>query len=121
MITGVLIAESLRTGTTLDHTRLVVQEIKRVAVRNPTADQPPVWTLLSFEAPDADADALARAFSDALDQPGWYADFRTPDETFVVFPGRIFRYSRGDRTGRTEAQAHGRSIGIPDEQLDWPV
>ncbi|QFZ18491.1 hypothetical protein [Saccharothrix syringae] len=121
MITGVLIAESLRTGATLRGMRLVVREVRRVAVQNPTADQPPVWTLLDFEADEADANELARAFSDALDQPGWYADFRTPEETFVVFPGRVFRYPRGDSAGRAEAQAYGRTLGIPEEQLDWPV
>jgi hypothetical protein len=39
----------------------------------------------------------------------------------VVFPGRIFRYQRGDDTGRAEAQAHGRKLAIPEPQLDWSV
>jgi hypothetical protein len=42
-------------------------------------------------------------------------------EAFVVFPGRVFRYLRGDAAGRTEAQAHGRTVGVPEPQLDWPV
>jgi hypothetical protein len=77
--------------------------------------------LLDFEAAEADADTLANAFSDILDQPGWYVDFHTPSETFVVFPGRIFRYPRGDSAKRAEAQAHGRTLDIPEHQLDWPV
>jgi hypothetical protein len=86
-----------------------------------TADQPEVWTLLDFEADEAEADEFTRIFADALDQPGWYADFRSPVETFVVFPGRIFRYPRGDDAGRAEAHAHGRKLAIPEAQLDWPV
>ena len=46
-------------------------------------------------------------------------NFQSPAESFIVFPDRIFRYPRGDETGRAEAQAHGRQIGIPGPQLDW--
>lgn len=36
-----------------------------------------------------------------------------------LFPGKVFRYPRGDQAGRAEAQAHGRSVGVPEPQLDW--
>jgi hypothetical protein len=68
---------------------------------------------------ETEAAALAEAFAGALAQPGWYVDFRSPSETFVVFPGRVFRYPRGD--GRAHAQAHGRQLGVPEAQLDWPA
>jgi len=42
------------------------------------------------------------------------------DETFVVFADRIFRYRRGDPAGRAAAERHGRSVGVPEAQLDWP-
>ena len=65
--------------------------------------------------------ALARAFADVLDGPGWYANFQSPATSFVVFPGKIFRYPRGDPAGRAEAQAYGRQLAIPEPQLDWTV
>jgi hypothetical protein len=37
----------------------------------------------------------------------------------VVFAGKIFRFPRGDEAGRAEAAAYGRSVGVPDHQLDW--
>jgi hypothetical protein len=43
-----------------------------------------------------------------------------PSERFVVFPGRFFRYPRGDKAGRAQAQSYGRSFGVPEAQLDWP-
>lgn len=52
-----------------------------------------------------------------LDHP----DFRTPEETFVVYSGKVFRYRRGDSAGRAEAEAYGRSKGVPENELDWPV
>jgi len=51
---------------------------------------------------------------------GWYCDFRTSNETYVVFGGRVFHYSRGDRTRRSEAEEHARSVGVPEAQIDWP-
>ena len=121
MIQGVLIAESLRTETTLDDLRIVVSKITRFRPPVTTPDQASVWTLLHFEADEARAENLAHMLASALDEPGWYADFFSPHETFVVFPGRVFRYERGDEGARAEAAKHGRSLNIPEAQLDWPV
>jgi hypothetical protein len=119
MIEGTLIAESLRAGTNLENLKLTIRKISRYRAQGSTPGQPDIWTVLDFEADEAGAGKLAQALCDALDQPGWYADFRSPAESFVVFPGRIFRYPRGDQAGRAEAQAHGRQLAIPESQLDW--
>jgi len=121
VIEGTLIAESLRTGTTLEGLRLTVYKISRFQAQGTTPDQPDVWTTVDFEADEAQAADLAQAFADALGEPGWYVNFSSPTESFVVFPGRIFRYPRGDETGRAEAQAYGRQLAIPEPQLDWSL
>ncbi len=119
MIEGTLITESLRVGTNLQDLQLAVRKISRYRAQGTTPDQPAIWTVLEFEAEEACAGELARAFADVLDQPGWYVNFESPAESFVVFPGRIFRYPRGDQAGRAQAQAHGRRLAIPESQLDW--
>lgn len=121
MIEGTLIAESLRVGTSLEGLALTVRKISRYRAQGTTADQPGIWTVLEFEADEGGAGELAEALAGELDQPGWYVDFRSPAESFVVFPGRIFRYPRGEEAGRAEAQAYGRQLAIPEEQLDWTV
>ncbi len=121
MIEGTLIAESLHVGTNLEDLNLTIRKISRYRAQGTTPDQPDIWTVLDFEAEETAAGKLARAFAGALDQPGWYVDFHSPAESFVVFPGRIFRYPRGDQAGRAEAQAHGRQLAIPEPQLDWTV
>jgi hypothetical protein len=121
MIEGTLIAESLRVGTNLENLELTVRKISRYRAKGTTPDQPGVWTVLDFEAAEAGAAELARAFADVLDEPGWYVNFQSPAESFVVFPGRIFRYPRGDQAGRADAQAYGRRLAIPEPQLDWTV
>jgi hypothetical protein len=122
MIEGTLIAESIRVGEELEGVRLVTRKISRSAAGDASVGQSELWTFIEFEAEDSDASLLAHALAKVLDrQCGWYTDFRTPDETFVVYSGRVFRYPRGDSSGRAEAVAYGRSVGVPEHQLDWPV
>lgn len=121
MIQGTLITESLRVGTNLENLKLTVRKISKYQAQGTTPDQPDIWTILGFEADEAGAGQLAEAFAGVLDQPGWYVDFQSPAESFVVFPGRIFRYPRGDKAGRADAQAYGRQLAIPEPQLDWTV
>jgi hypothetical protein len=121
VIEGTLLAESLRVGTSLENLNLTLRKISRYQVHDPAPGQPGIWCALDFEADDAEAEAVARTFADALDRPGWYVNFQSPAESFIVFPDRTFRYPRGDEAGRAEAQAYGQQLGIPGPQLDWTV
>jgi hypothetical protein len=85
----------------------------------PRADTRSHGTGTAFEAPASSSDALASELADSLLSPGWYANWYSDIEATVVFPGKIFRYPRGDRAGREEAKAHSRSVGVPEPQLDW--
>jgi len=122
MIVGGLIAESMRVGSMLEGVTLRVTKVSRADVGDVDAGQPRTWTFLDFEADDDDAARLARALEGALERSGgWYCDFRNDTETFVVFAGRTFRYARCDEPGRAAVAAYARSVGVPEEQLDWPV
>jgi hypothetical protein len=121
MLKGTLLAESLRIGASLDVAGLRVTRLSRHDVSASTsAAQPPVWTFLDFEADDDVADPLAQSLAGALlANGGWYADFTVGDDHVVVFAGKIFRYRRDDQTGRAAAVEYGRTVGVPDHQLDW--
>jgi len=120
-VSGVLIAESLLKGSPLEGVTLQVSKISRGDVGDLSAGQPLAWTFIEFIIEDQAVADLVEALSRSLDPAGgWYCDFRTGDETFVVFAGRTFRYVRGDVQGRSEAEAYGRSVGVPEAQLDWP-
>ena len=118
---GALLGESLRPDAILDGIPLTVTKIFRAALGNAEAGQPELWTVIEFEVPVDRARELAESLSRLLlADGGWYCDFRSADEVFVVFSGRIFRYPRGDRAGRARVEEYGRSAGVPEAQLDWP-
>jgi hypothetical protein len=121
MLRGRLLTESLRVGSVLAVPDLVVRRLGREDVSSSaSATQPKVWTYLDFEAPDDRADELAAALASALlVDGGWYANFEVGDEDVVVFADRVFRYTKGDRAAWQEALAHARSVGVPEQQLDW--
>jgi hypothetical protein len=121
MLKGTLLAESLRIGAGLDVVGLRVTRLSRRDVSaSASPAQPSVWTFLDFEADDDLAGPLAQSLADALlAGGGWYADFTVGDDHMVVFAGKIFRYRRGDQTGRAPAVEYGRTVGVPDHQLDW--
>ena len=120
-VSGILIAESLLKESPLEGVTLQVRKVSRGDVGDVSAGQPLTWTFLEFTVEDQALTELVQALSNSLDPAGgWYCDFRTAEETFVVFAGRAFRYVRGDVRGRGEAEAYGRSVGVPETQLDWP-
>jgi hypothetical protein len=119
VIRGAILAESLKPGTGFDGHGMRITRCARYGVTGAADYHPPIWTLIEFEAPASVSRALASELADSLLSPGWYANWNSDAEATVVFPGRIFRYPRGDQAGREEAQAHGRSVGVPEPQLDW--
>jgi hypothetical protein len=120
MALGYVLVESMRPGTSLEGLPLTLTKIERYPVRNATPDQPSVWTTVEFQFPAEESGRLADALAGVLDEHGgWYSHFNVSDETFVVFAGRVFRYPSGDKAGRMAAEEHGRSVGVPESQLDW--
>ncbi|MFH9064641.1 hypothetical protein ACH4GM_25965 [Streptomyces coeruleorubidus] len=80
------------------------------------------WTSPGEEAAaEPPAERLAARLSPA---GGWYVNHNTATEAFVVSPGMVFRYPRGQvprgrAEGRRRAQDHARSLGVPETQPDW--
>ena len=119
MLRGTLVGESMRTGAKLEGLPLRLHRVTAVEVKDPAPGQPPRWTLLEFGAEAASATNLAAALARCLDQGPWYVSFATIEESFVVFADRVFRYQRGDRSGRARAVQYARTLGVPEAQLDW--
>lgn len=98
---GTLIAESLRVGAELEGIPLSVTKVCRVRVE----DDPELSMLSYFDVAAARTADLAGVLSRVFeDDGGWYCDFRSDDEVFVVFCDRVCRYRRGDRTARSAVE-----------------
>ena len=62
-----------------------------------------------------------RELSKHLRKGPWYMHFwkEGNDEILVLFRDCVFRINQSDRSTWSGAIAHGKSIGIPEEQLDF--
>ena len=118
-IRGAIICESLKPGTILEGYDLRITRWSRYDVTGAAEYQPATWTLIEFEAEEDVSDPLAQRLAKSLLEPGWYANWYSDDRAVVVFPEKIFRYKRGDKTARKRAQKFGRECGVPEAQLDW--
>lgn len=65
----------------------------------------------------------ALKLADHLDVGPWYMHFWEPgkDAVLVVFKDRAFDIKYSDKSTWDEAIAHGKSIGVPEEQLSFLV
>lgn len=116
MLYGLLLKESLQDLKILDELRIT--KIETWNIQNPDPNQPPVWTAVSFETEDSQADALAAQLSRALKSEGWFIDAHTGALVYVIFPGKVFRYEKGNAEMRARAVQYGLGLGIPQRQLD---
>src|SRR4051794_25017508 len=96
MIRGAIISESLLPGSKIEDHGLVITSLARYEVGEVPDWQPPVWTVIEFEGSDDRAEELAAQLASSLGSPGWYANFYSDTESFVIFAGKVFRYARGD-------------------------
>ncbi|MEK9148026.1 MAG: hypothetical protein AAB650_01175 [Patescibacteria group bacterium] len=53
----------------------------------------------------------------------WYIHLWQPgkDDVRVVFKDKVFTIKFSDKSTWADAVAYGKSIGIPEEQLDFPI
>ncbi|MET7401312.1 hypothetical protein ABZS66_48310 [Dactylosporangium sp. NPDC005572] len=118
-VTGTLVGDSLRPGAQFAPPGTRIRRVYRLDLGGTAAPtQPGVWTVIDFESDDVAA--VAEALAAALNPDGgWYADLRDGADRVVVYAGAVFRYGPGDAETRAAAIAHGRSVGVPEHQLDW--
>lgn len=69
------------------------------------------------------AEDKAEKLAQYLDNGPWYIHLWQPgaDEVTVIFKNRVFRLKYSDKSTWREAVEYGKSIGIPGEQLDFPI
>jgi hypothetical protein len=120
VLTGTLLAESIRVDSELSIDGLIVSKILRKDFPDEPPGMPTTWTFIEFQAEDERADELAQKLAAVLiAEGGWFADFGVGGDHVVIFAGKVFRFRKGDEAGRAEATEYGLSVGCPADQLDW--
>ncbi|MCH7732723.1 MAG: hypothetical protein IIB44_09440 [Candidatus Marinimicrobia bacterium] len=116
MFTGLLLKESLKDESILEIIQITKTETWDVD--NAADFQPKTWTAIYFEGDESQVAVITEKLSQAL-KPCWYANVSTENDEYVVFPNKVFTYTKGDKQKITEAVKYGQSLGIPNHQLDW--
>ena len=119
MYTGLILKESLENADVLIDDRItIVKEEKWNVGKSAVEWQPKVWTAIYVEGADIDVEDIALIVSNSiLDK--WYANLSNSTTEYVVFHKKIFSYTKGDSATKQAAKNYGKSIGVPEHQLDW--
>ncbi len=62
-----------------------------------------------------------KKLSSNLKPEKWYAHFWNGDDVIAIFPNKIFNFKHSNKSTWTEAINYGKSLGIPQEQLDFLI
>jgi len=109
--TGTIVEESLKDSRYLNN-------IEITGVHISSAELPEDrWHLYRVRIDEAEIAGLAKQ----LKPKKWYMHFWNGDTVIAVFPNRIFRFKHSDKSTWHEAIEHGKSLDIPEEQLDFTV
>lgn len=75
------------------------------------------WHLFTVMVSEKDIDKL----TSNLKSEKWYAHFWKGDDVIAVFLNKKFSFKHSDRSTWEEAVSYGKSISIPEEQLDFLI
>ena len=77
------------------------------------------WTLHSVSLNEDQIQELSRS----LDNGPWYIHiwYQGKDEVKVIYKDKIFDIKFSDKTTWVDAIEYGKTLGIPAEQLDFPI
>jgi len=107
--TGVIIEESLSN-------KEIIKQLKEISLKV-TDDENPNdrWHIYTVSVTGEEIKKIQQNMAEGK----WYTDFTNGDEKIVVYKDKMFEYKIGDKVEHAKAVEHGRSIGIPEEQLDF--
>ena len=108
---GTIVEESLEDNRILNDMNIIGFRISKDD--NP-ADR---WHLYTVQVTKSDIEKVSRYI-----KPGtWYMHFWKGTDVIVVFKGKVFEFQHDKKETWKDACEYGRSLGIPEEQLDFVV
>ena len=108
--TGIVIEESL------DDNRIINKyEIKKVCITGHEKPQDR-WHMYEMLVSTEDISELSRHVL-----KGWYMHFWKDREILAIFEDKQFKFNYDNKETWKEVLDWGRHLGIPEEQLDFPI
>jgi len=107
---GIVVEESLEDNTIVNS--LNVLKVKISDDANPS-DR---WHLYTVQVSKEDIDNLSKSV-----KRGWYMHFWKDRKVIAIYKDKQFAFDYDDKSTWQEAIDYGLSIGIPEEQLDFPI
>ena len=104
MYKGVIIKSSLKEPKVLEEFKVLNQEMD--------GD----WELFTVEATREQIEQLAHELEE-----GWYTHFWQGRDVVAIFKDKIFEFNFDEKESWKPVVDYGLSIGIPIEQLDFPI
>lgn len=108
---GTIVQESLQDDRQINDFQVI--GLKVTSQNNPH-DR---WHLCTVLITESDIEKLASN----LKPQKWYAHFWCDDQVIAVFPQKIFKFLHSDKSTWAQAIEYGKSVGIPDKQLDFVI
>jgi len=104
---GIIIEESLENRDIL----------KNIQILESTLSEDETWHMHTVLASPEDLKKLSNGLKDGT----WYAHFWNRRTVIAVFKGKTFQFHFDDKSTWKEVLEYGRSLGIHEEQLDFPI
>lgn len=119
MYSGLIIKESMKNSDIFKDNDLKISKTESWKLRERAADfQPKTWTAIFIEGNEEKIDTIAKKISNSI-LPRWYANVSNNTTEYVIFNEKIFKHKKGNKEEAKEAISYGKSVGIPEHQLDW--
>ena len=108
---GIIIRESLEKKDILNNLKVIlVEEEKSMGNSNEK------WHIYTVKVTREEIKKLQTHL-----KQGWYMHFWDGKDVVVVYKNKIFGFNFDEKATWEDALEYGRSLGIPDEQLDFPI
>lgn len=105
--TGTIVLESLSDKDVLKNIKILRSEI------SPNLG----WHLYTVELTENQLTELSINFK----TDKWYAHFWNNNGLVVLFKNKVFKFNHEDKASRDSVIEYGLSLGIPPDQLDFPI
>jgi hypothetical protein len=107
---GIIVEESLKDNRILNDLKIIKVKISKE--ENPS-DR---WHLYTVNVSEEEINKLSEIIKDK-----WYMHFWKGREVIAIFKGRKFKFNYDNKSAWNDAVNYGLSLGIPKEQLDFPI